>query len=147
MPVMADTALEQTLAGVPLLASLDRKTLQRLAEQGKRRRYAPGETIVREGEPASALYVILSGKVRVERREAGGNQVVAELVPGDFFGELALIEEEPRTATVTAVDDTECILFVAWEFTALLKANAGMAYALLRALIERIHRREHHLGR
>jgi CRP/FNR family cyclic AMP-dependent transcriptional regulator len=144
---MADTELAQRLADVPLLASLDRKTLERLAEQGKRRSYAPGETIVREGEPASALYVILSGRVRVERRGMGGSQVVAELLPGDFFGELALIEEEPRTATVTAIDQTECILFVAWEFTALLKSNAGMAYALLRALIERIHRREHHLGR
>lgn len=139
--------LAQTLAGVPLLASLDRKTLERLARQGKRRRYAPGDTIVREGEPGSALYIILSGRVRVERREAAGSQVVAELKPGDFFGELALIEEEPRTATVTAIEETECLLFVAWEFTALLKSEQGMAYALLRALIERMHRREHHLGR
>lgn len=139
--------LAQTLAGVPLLASLDRKTLERLARQGKRRRYAPDDTIVREGEPGSALYIILSGRVRVERREAAGSQVVAELMPGDFFGELALIEEEPRTATVTAIEETECLLFVAWEFTALLKSEQGMAYALLRALIERMHRREHHLGR
>lgn len=135
--------VESALAATPLLSSLDRKTIRRLAEQGKHRTYAAGETVVREGAPASALYVILSGKVHFERE--GDKTPVGYAGPGDFFGELALIEEHPRSATVVADEPTDCILFVAWEFTALLKEFPEMAIPLMNALIARIHRREHHL--
>lgn len=136
--------VEAALAATPLLSSLDRKTIKRLAEQGKHRHYEAGETIVREGAPASALYIILEGKVHVERAEGDGAPV-ALLGPGDFFGELALIEEHPRSASVVADTATDCILFVAWEFTALLKEYPEMAIPLMNALIARLHRREHHL--
>ncbi|RPH36829.1 MAG: cyclic nucleotide-binding domain-containing protein [Chloroflexi bacterium] len=136
--------VEAALAATPLLSSLDRKTIKRLAEQGKHRHYEAGETIVREGAPASALYIILGGKVHVERAEGDGAPV-ALLGPGDFFGELALIEEHPRSASVVADTPTDCILFVAWEFTALLKEYPEMAIPLMNALIARLHRREQHL--
>jgi CRP-like cAMP-binding protein len=137
--------VESALAATPLLASIDRKTIKRLAEQGKHRHYAAGETIVREGAPASALYIILNGKVHFEIAKGDGAPV-AFAGPGDFFGELALIEEHPRSATAIADEDTDCILFVAWEFTALLKEYPEMAVPLMNALIARLHRREHHLG-
>ena len=132
--------LETQLASVPLLAGLDDRVRRRLAQIGKRRTYAADEAIVKEGSTGTALYVILSGRVRVER---GGNQV-GELGPGDFFGELALIEDEPRSASVLAVDETECLLFPAWEFRALLDEQPQIAVAIMRALIERIHRQERH---
>jgi len=134
--------LQQTLTNVPLFASLDKKTLKRLAEQGKRRSYAPGEVIVHEDAPASALYIIVSGRVRVDRGPTDGGEPLTYLTPGDFFGELALIEDHPRSATVTAVDTTECVLYVAWEFTALLKENPSIAVPIMYALIERLHRHE-----
>lgn len=132
--------LEAQLASVPLLAGLDDRVRRRLAQIGKRRTYAAGETIVEEGEKGVALYVVLSGRVRVER---SGEQL-GELGAGDFFGELALIEDEPRSATVVAVDETECILFVAWEFRALIKEQPQIAVPIMLALIERLHRRERH---
>ncbi|MEP7082165.1 MAG: cyclic nucleotide-binding domain-containing protein [Chloroflexota bacterium] len=132
--------LEAQLASVPLLAGLDDRVRRRLAQIGKRRTYAAGETIVEEGEKGVALYVILSGRVRVER----SGEALGELGPGDFFGELALIEDEPRSATVIAVDETECILFVAWEFRALIKEQPQVAVPIMLALIERLHRRERH---
>ena len=132
--------LEAQLASVPLLAGLDDRVRRRLAQIGKRRTYAADEAIVKERTTGTALYVILSGRVRVER---GGNQV-GELAAGDFFGELALIEEEPRSASVIAVDETECLLFPAWEFRALLDEQPQIAVAIMRALIERIHRQERH---
>ena len=132
--------LEAQLASVPLLAGLDDRVRRRLAQIGKRRTYAADEAIVKERTTGTALYVILSGRVRVER---GGNQV-GELGAGDFFGELALIEEEPRSASVIAVDATECLLFPAWEFRALLDEQPQIAVAIMRALIERIHRQERH---
>jgi CRP/FNR family transcriptional regulator, cyclic AMP receptor protein len=137
--------VEAALAATPLLASLDKKTIKRLAEQGKHRHYEAGEIIVKEGAPASALYIILTGKVHYERAD-GEPGPVGYGMPGDFFGELALIEEHPRSATVIADDATDCILFVAWEFTALLKEFPDMAIPLMNALIARLHGREHHLN-
>ena len=136
------TDVEQTLASVPLFSSLDKRTINRLAQDGKRRVYAPGDPIVRQDATATALYVIVRGKVRVHEGEDG--PTLGELHAGDFFGELALIEKHPRTASVTAIDETECVLFVAWEFTALLTEHPEMAMPIMYALIERLHRREHH---
>jgi CRP/FNR family transcriptional regulator len=134
--------LQQTLANVPLFSSLDSKTLRRLADQGKRRSYSPGEVIIHEDAPASALYVIVSGRVRVDRGPNDGGDPLTYLTPGDFFGELALIEDHPRSATVTAVEPTECVLYVAWEFTALLKEHPSIAIPIMYALIGRLHRHE-----
>jgi CRP-like cAMP-binding protein len=132
--------LAQQLATVPLLADLDDRVRRRLAEVGKRRTYGADEVIVKEGSTGTALYIILSGRARVERE----GQALGELAPGDFFGELALIEEHPRSATVVAVAETDCLLFPAWEFTALLKEHPEVAVPIMRALISRLHRREHH---
>ena len=132
--------LEQQLANVPLLAGLDRQTRRRLAENGKHRTYAPEDVIVREGSSGTALYIVLRGRARVER----SGDTLGELSPGDFFGELSLIEEHPRTATVVAVDETECLLFSAWEFTALLEEHPQIAVPIMKALIARLHRRERH---
>jgi CRP/FNR family transcriptional regulator, cyclic AMP receptor protein len=132
--------LEQQLATVPLLAGLEPRVRRRLAETGKRRTYGPDEDIVREGSTGTALYIVLSGRARVVR---GGDQL-AELSPGDFFGELALIEEHPRSASVIAATETECLLFPAWEFTALLEEHPEIAVPIMRELIARTHRREHH---
>jgi CRP-like cAMP-binding protein len=132
--------LDQQLASVPLLAGLEPKVRQRLAKIGKRRTYQAEEIVVREGTTGTALYIVLSGKARVEREE----KTIAELGTGDFFGELALIEEHPRTATVVASEQTECLLFVAWEFTSLLEEHPEIAIPIMRELITRIHRREHH---
>ena len=132
--------LEQQLATVPLLAGLEPRVRRRLAETGKRRTYGPDEDIVRQGSTGTALYIVLSGRARVVR---GGEQL-AELTAGDFFGELALIEEHPRSASVIAATETECLLFPAWEFTALLEEHPEIAVPIMRELIARTHRREHH---
>jgi len=132
--------LQQQLASVPLLAGLEDRIRRRLGEIGKRRTYAAEEAIVKEGSTGTALYIILSGKARVERE--GG--AIGTLSPGEFFGELALIEEHPRTATVVAAEETDCLLLPAWEFTALLQEHPEIAVPIMRALIARLHRREHH---
>lgn len=135
--------LEALLTSVPLFASLDHAAIAGLARQAKRRVYAPGEAIVREGETGTALYVIARGRVSVERGGGPATAALGELRPGDFFGELALIEDHPRSATVVAVEETECLLFVVWEFRALLKEHPQMAFPIMNALIARLHRAEH----
>jgi CRP/FNR family transcriptional regulator, cyclic AMP receptor protein len=123
--------LEKQLATVPLLEGLDGRIRRRLAETGKRRTYAADEEIVREGSTGTALYIVLSGTARVVR---GGEQL-GEVNAGDFFGELALIEEHPRSASVIANTETECLLFPAWEFTALLGEHPEIAVPIMKALI------------
>jgi CRP/FNR family transcriptional regulator, cyclic AMP receptor protein len=134
--------LEQQLASVPLLAGLDGRIRRRLAETGKRRTYGSDEEIVRQGSNGTALYIVLSGNARVER----DGERLGAVTSGDFFGELALIEEHPRSASVIADTETECLLFPAWEFTALLEEHPEIAVPIMRALIQRLHRREHHLA-
>jgi CRP-like cAMP-binding protein len=132
--------LEQQLASVPLLAGIEDRVRRRLAEIGKRRTYAADETIVREGSTGTALYILLKGRARVERE----GEAIGQLSTGDFFGELALIEEHPRSATIVATEETDCLLFPAWEFTALLEEHPEIAVPIMRALIARLHRREQH---
>jgi CRP/FNR family transcriptional regulator len=139
---MRDVDLEALLGSVSLFASLDRRAIAGLARQASRRVYGPGDTIVREGETGTALYVIVRGRVRVEHGSGPATAAVGELGPGDFFGELALIEDKPRSATVVAIEETECLLFVVWEFRALLKEHPQMALPIMNALIERLHRAE-----
>ena len=134
--------VEQTLAAAPLLADLDKKIIKQLAEAGTRRIYAPGEWIIQQDAPALALYVILRGHARAEK-DGDQDPTPGELSAGDFFGELALIEDHARTASVKAVEETECILFAAWQFTPLLKEHPQMAVPIMNALIKRLHRREH----
>lgn len=138
-----DVDLKALLASVPLFSSLEPRVIGDLARQAKRRVYAPGETIVREGDTGTALYIIARGRVHVERDSGPGTAALSRLEPGDFFGELALIEDHPRTATVIADEETECLLFVVWEFRALLKEHPEMAFPIMNALIARLHRAEH----
>jgi CRP/FNR family transcriptional regulator, cyclic AMP receptor protein len=135
--------LETKLAQVPLLAGLDARTMERLAKHGTRRTYATGDLIIRQGDAASALYIILSGRVVVEREIEGGCENLMEFGPSEFFGEVALIENAPRTVSVRALEETECILLVAWEFTALVRESPDVAEVLLRELIRRTSREQH----
>jgi CRP-like cAMP-binding protein len=132
--------LEQRMTTIPLLAGLNGRVRKRLVAVGKQRTYAANEAIVEEDQVGTALYIVLSGSVRVER---GGTEI-GRLGSGDFFGELALIEQHARSASVIANEETECLLFPAWEFTALLAEHPEIAVPIMKALIDRIHRREHH---
>ena len=131
----------QSAASIPLLAVLAPKVRAAVLENARRRTYAPDETVVREGDSALHLYIVAAGHARIERAEQG---VVARIGPGDFFGELALIEEHDRTATVVAEDELTCLLIPVWEFRALLQEHPELALPMLKALIARVHRREHH---
>lgn len=132
---------EAQAASIPLLAVLDARARRRVVQQARVQRYAAGEPVVGQGDPATRLYMILSGSARVEQMGLGN---VATLGPGDFFGELALIEEHGRTASVVADSDLECLTISAWEFKALLREHPEMAVPMLEAIIARLHRKEHH---
>jgi CRP-like cAMP-binding protein len=133
---------DERVASIPLLAALDKRARKQVLRTALEAHYAPGEAVVREGDPATKLYLIVGGHATVEQ----GGTTVGRLGPGDFFGELALIEEHGRTATVLAEDELDCLLISAWEFKASLGEHPEMAVPMLNAIIARLHRREHHTG-
>ena len=108
------------LAGVPVLRGTDPAELDRLAERLLVTRYSPGDEIVRQGDEADRFYFLVDGRVEVVRVADGMAARLAELEPGDYFGEMALLDERPRSATVRALTAVEAYTLTATDFRALL---------------------------
>ena len=132
--------LEETLGQVALFSRLNGRQRARLARFATTRDYIAGATIVRQGDTSMSLYVVLSGSVRVHREsEGGGGAVEVErLGPGGAFGEMGLIEDEPRAATVVADEPTTCALLAKWDFQNELREDPEIALAHLPVLTGRI---------
>jgi len=124
----------EALKGVQLFAELDRKELEQVARLLKERRFSRGETVIMEGSGGAAFFLIDSGEATVSIR--GVEQ--ATLRQGDYFGELALIDGGPRSATVTAASDLVCFGLTFWEFRPLVEGNGAIGWKLLEALAKRI---------
>ena len=132
--------IEETLHGVTLLARLTPRQRARLARFATTRTFPAGSVIVRQGDTSMSLYVILSGSVRVAREDegGGGSIEVEQLGAGGAFGEMGLIEDMPRAATVVAVEQTTCALLAKWDFQNELREDPEIAIALLPVLTGRI---------
>ena len=123
----------EVLQRVPLFADLDQPQLQQVAELFKERRFPQGETVMKEGLGGATFFVIVSGEATVT---AGGTEL-ARLKAGDYFGEIALIDEGARTATVTAATELECYGLTLWEFGPLVRENGEIGWKLLQTLAAR----------
>ena len=119
---------------VPLFSEVGKRDLKRLADDALRREFEAGDTIVEEGTRGVGMFVILEGQVVATRR---GVQV-AELGPGTYFGDLALFEEVPRNATVSAKTATTCLAFTRWDFLAELRSEPTMALQMLTTTMRRL---------
>lgn len=120
----------EVLQRVPLFADLDRRELQQIAELFKERRFPQGDTVMKEGLGGATFFVIESGEATVT---AGGIER-ARLKAGDYFGEIALIDEGARTATVTAATELACYGLTLWEFGPLVRENGEIGWKLLQTL-------------
>ena len=132
--------IEETLARVELFAELPSEDLERLAKVTVVREYKKDDVIVEEGEVGVAFYVIAEGHVEVVKDLGKPNeQVVAKMGPGAFFGEMALFDNQVRSASVRAVEETRCLVLTKWDFNAELTTTGGrIAVALLAVLARRI---------
>jgi hypothetical protein len=126
------------LQRVKLFADLDRRQAEQIARLLKLRPFSKGETVIMEGSGGAAFFVIDSGEATVSSK---GVQL-ATLGPGDYFGEIALIDGGPRSATVTAASDLVCYGLTFWEFRPLVEKNSTIAWKLLQALAERLRAAE-----
>jgi CRP-like cAMP-binding protein len=122
------------LAKVPLLAECSRRDLQSIARAVKDINHRAGTVIAREGDPGIGLFIIVDGTCDVS---IGGRRK-AKLGPGDFFGEIALLDGGPRTATVTAMTDVELLGLTEWVFRGLMIEQPSVAVKTLQAMAGRL---------
>jgi CRP-like cAMP-binding protein len=122
------------LRRVPLFAELSNRDLERLSRTFKERRFPGGETIAAEGKGGVGFFVIGEGNVTysVKGEEVGSGG------PGEYFGEIALIDDGARSATVTAATDVTAYGLTSWEFRPLVEENASIAWQLLQVLAKRL---------
>jgi CRP/FNR family transcriptional regulator, cyclic AMP receptor protein len=122
------------LSQVPLFSGCSRRDLQTIARVVKDIDHAAGTVIAREGEPGVGLFVIVEGTADVTI----GDKRKATLGPGDFFGEIALLDGGPRTATVTATSDVQLLGLTEWAFRGLMAEHPSIAVKTLQQMAARL---------
>ena len=130
------------LAGVPLFAGISAESMERLAAVAGEQEFAPGQFIVRQGQVGTGLYVILSGSVKVLR----GSDVVARLSKGEFFGELSVIDQQPRNASVEAAESATVLALASWDLLALLESDPKLSLNMIKGLVMRVRQAGEKLG-
>ncbi|HJW66308.1 MAG TPA: cyclic nucleotide-binding domain-containing protein [Gaiellaceae bacterium] len=131
---MADEAPVELLQRVPLFEDFERGDLQRLSRSFKQRVFDAGSTVADEGRTGAGFFVIETGEATVSVRGTEHGK----LGPGDYFGEIALIDDGARSATVTADSELRCYGLTSWEFRPLVEGNASIAWKLLETMAKRL---------
>ena len=134
---MADTPTD-LLQNVPLFSDMKGKDLKRLGQAMHEKRVGAGEAITEEGKKGVGFFVIESGTARVtvngeEKRTLG---------PGDYFGEIGLVADMDRTATITAETELRCFGMTSWDFRPLVESNASIAWKMLQVMAQRLKEAE-----
>jgi signal-transduction protein with cAMP-binding, CBS, and nucleotidyltransferase domain len=130
-------AIIERLAAVDIFAPLSSEETGMLARAAVRHVFAPGETVIRAGEPGSSMFVVHNGRVRVQISENGRPRTVATLNEGDFFGEMALFTGEPRTANVVALEETEVLEIGHAAMKTVFETNPDLVESLSFIMAER----------
>jgi CRP/FNR family cyclic AMP-dependent transcriptional regulator len=133
------------LRTIPLFANVDDHDLARIAAASTIRTYSKNSIIITEGDVSSSLYIILNGEVKVfVSDEDGRTNIVNRLGPGDYFGELSLIDQEPRSASIEAVTKCRMSMLSRQYFVGYLEANPHVAIRLLEGMAQRLRRTTDH---
>jgi CRP/FNR family transcriptional regulator len=128
----------ELLKSVTLFAGLDEKEAKKVASLFKERNFSDGEAMAEEGKHGIGFFVIESGEAKVTVH----GEERATLGPGSYFGEIALIDDGPRTATVTATSDVKTHVLIAWDFRPLVKDDPDLAWGLLQGVAQMLRTRE-----
>ncbi len=135
---------EETLARVDLFTGLDKKDLQVLAKSCQERKYSAGTILTSQGDTGVGLYVLISGTVRITQvnNPDRAEEELGTAGPGSVLGEMALLDDLPRSATMTAVDDVAALLLPVWDFRTTLQSHPNIALKLLGVLSRRLRKAE-----
>jgi CRP-like cAMP-binding protein len=136
------------LRRVPAFSALTEEEVARVAQVAVPRRFGPSEAVFREGDQSDTCYVMFSGRARVVREHQDGRAItLANFGPGDIFGELAMFDDERRSATVEAIEETEAIAILGGDMRRLLREHPDIAVKLLQALGRRLRETNERLAR
>jgi len=127
------------LKSVPIFSDLDADRLKQISQLGSRKFYKKDSTVLHENETGSALFVIISGRVKISRESDDGKEVILTILnESDFFGEMAILDGMNRSATVTAIEESELFLIQRADFLNLLQEHPEISVALLQELTQRL---------
>ncbi len=144
MSIVSDLEL---IRRVPLFATMTADQAAILSEALSKRRFKRGEHIVQQGEKSDALYIILAGRARVVMADNKGREVILATVrPGDYIGELSLIDEEPHSASVEAEVQTDVFVLRRSEFNRCLESNGSMGHSIMQCLSRRLREATRKIG-
>ena len=135
--VMAEAPVE-LLKRVPLFSGLGDRELKQIAQSMKERTFSAGDTVTAEGKGGVGFFVIDEGSARV----SVGGKDVRTFGPGDYFGEVGLIADIDRTATITAETDLRCYGMTFWDFCPLVESNAAIPWKMLQTMAQRLKEAE-----
>jgi len=134
---------EEFLARVPIFANCTPSEISAIAAVAQEHPFDAGQIIVTQGTPGQAFYMVLSGRVEIVR----DGRSFGSFGPGDFFGEMALLDQAPRSATIHALEATRCLMLSSWDFKALLEKHPSIAIKLLEVLSRRLRVADERLSR
>jgi len=147
MAAMTTTVSTAVLRAVPLFASLPDDQLRMLTTMVSRRSVTRGTNVVAAGDLTDSLYIIISGRLKVMMSDADGKEVIlAILGPGEFFGEMGLIDDSPRSASVLTIEPCELLAITKRDFKNCLAGNFDMTMALMRGLVRRLREADRKIG-
>ena len=144
---MATTVSTAVLKAVPLFASFPEDQLRMLTTMVARRSAGRNTTIMSSGDATDSLYIVLSGRLKVMMSDSEGKEVILSILgPGEFFGEMGLIDDEPRSASVVTIEPCELLSITKRDFKRCLAENFEMAMAVMRGLVKRLREADRKIG-
>ncbi len=147
MPAMATTVSTTVLKSVPLFASFPDDQLRMLVTVVTRRSAPRSSVIMAAGDQIDSLYIVISGRLKVMMGDADGKEVILSLIgPGEFFGEMGLIDDSPRSASVVTIEPCELLSIAKRDFKKILAENFEMSMAVMRGLVRRLREADRKIG-
>ena len=144
---MATTVSTAVLKAVPLFSSFPDDQLRMLATVVGRRSVPRSTTVMASGDPTDSLYIVLSGRLKVLMSDAEGKEVILSILgPGEFFGEMGLIDDSPRSASVLAIEPCELLSISKRDFKKCMAENFDMSMAVMRGLVRRLREADRKIG-
>jgi CRP/FNR family transcriptional regulator, cyclic AMP receptor protein len=144
---MATTVSTAVLKAVPLFASFPEEQLRMLTTMVTRRSASRNTTIMSSGDATDSLYIVLSGRLKVMMSDSEGKEVILSILgPGEFFGEMGLIDDEPRSASVITIEPCELLSISKRDFKRCLTENSEMSMAVMRGLVRRLREADRKIG-
>jgi CRP/FNR family cyclic AMP-dependent transcriptional regulator len=147
MSAMAPTVSTAVLKAVPLFSSFPEEQLRMLAAVVSRRSVPRASTVMAGGDATDSLYIVLSGRLKVMMSDAEGKEVILSILgPGEFFGEMGLIDDSPRSASVVSIEACELLAITKRDFKKCLAENFEMTMAVMRGLVRRLREADRKIG-